>query len=197
MNPTRDCDRRIEDLSDYLDTGVCADAEHIEHCPQCQARLAGLRSLRSVAMDLMDDDAASAAADDTIWLDGILANLRLETSAGRSIPIAGGPLDQLTESEGAVIAMVRSVGDSVGGVLIGRCRIDGDAETVGAPIEFHIGVSARYGFPLPSLAEKLREAVFAELLAETELNVVAVHVTFTDVRPRFQTAGDADRKEQP
>lgn len=195
MNPTRDCDRRIEDLSDYLDTGVCADPEHIKHCPQCQARLAGLRSLRSVAMDLMEDDAASA--DDTIWLDGILANLSLETSAGRSIPIAGGPLDQLTESEGAVIAMVRSVGDSVGGVLIGRCRIEGDAEIVGAPIEFRIGVSARYGYPLPSLAEKLRDAVFAELLAETELNVVAVHVTFTDVRRRFETAGDADRTEQP
>ena len=44
MNPTQDCGRRIEDLSDYLDTGTSPDAGHIENCPQCQARLATLRT---------------------------------------------------------------------------------------------------------------------------------------------------------
>lgn len=193
MNPTHDCGRHIEDLSDYLDSGTSADAEHIEHCPQCQAHLAGLRSLSAAALLMMDDDVASAAAEDTGWLDGILANLRLETRAGRTIPLGGGAgggtggdgagLDELSETEGAVIALVRTVGDSLGGVLIGRCQLDGDVSVAGAPVEVKINVSARYGYPLPTLAEELRDAVFAELVVETELNVTAVHVAFTDMRP--------------
>ena len=196
MNPTQDCGRRIEDLSDYLDTGASPDAWHIEHCPQCQARLAGLRSLSAAALDLMDSDVASA--DDAGWLDGMLANLRLETRAGRPIPLSGGPLDELTETEGAVIAMVRAVGDSLGGVLIGRCRLEGDVSTAGAPVEVRINVSARYGHPLPALAEELRAAVFAELLVQTELNVAAVHVAFTDIRPPLSesTGGGTDETRE-
>jgi uncharacterized alkaline shock family protein YloU len=182
MNPTRDCGRRIEDLSDYLDTGTSADALHIEHCPQCQARLAGLGRLHAAALDLMDDDVASAAADESGWLEGMLANLRLETRAGRSIPLTGGPDEKLTETEGAVIALVRNVGDSLGGVLIGKCRLDGDVEVAGASVDVNINASARYGHPLPALAEELRQAVFAELLVQTELNVAAVNVVFTDMR---------------
>ncbi len=190
MNPTHDCGRRIEDLSDYLETGISADIEHIEHCPQCQARLAGLRSLSAAALDLMADDVASAGADGVGWLDGMLANLRMETRAGRSIPLTGGPLDELTETEGAVIAMIRSIGDSLGGVLIGRCRLEGDVSVAMAPVEVHINVSARYGYPLPSLAQELRDAVLAELLMHTELNVVAVNVAFTDIRPPLEDMSD-------
>lgn len=189
MNPTQDCGRSIEDLSDYLDTGVSADAGHIEHCPQCQARLAGLRSLSAAALDLMADDVDSAGADGAGWLDGMLANLRMETRAGRVIPLSGGPLDELTETEGAVIAMVRSVGDSLGGALIGRCRLEGDVTVACAPVEVHINVSAQYGYPLPSLAQELRDAVFAKLQAHTELNAVAVHVAFTDIRPPLEDMG--------
>ncbi|ALE93745.1 hypothetical protein AOC05_17745 [Arthrobacter alpinus] len=195
MNPTRDCGRRIEDLSDYLDTGRSADAEHIEHCPQCQARLAGLRSLQAAARDLLDDDVASAAAEPSGWLEGMLANLRLETRAGRSIPLAGAPSEQLSESEGAVIALVRTVGDSLGGVLIGRCRMDGDVTVSGAPVEVNVNVSARYGFPLPSLAAELRAAVMAELLVQTELNVAAINVAFTDMRAPIAEPGHGDGGE--
>ena len=182
MNPTQDCGRRIEDLSDYLDTGASRDAAHIEHCPQCQARLAGLRSLSAVALDLMDDDVAALGGDDG-WLDGMLANLRLETRAGRPIPLVGSDLEELTETEGAVIALVRSVGDTLGGVLIGRCRLDGEIGVAGAPVKVKINVSARYGYPLPILADTLRSAVLDELLVQTELNVVAVDVAFVDMRP--------------
>ncbi len=197
MNPTQDCGRHIEDLSDYLDTGVSPDASHIENCPLCQARLAGLRSLSAAARDLMDDDVASAAADDAGWLDGMLSNLRLETRAGRTIPLAGGPLDSLSETEGAVVALVRSVGDSLGGVLIGRCRLEGDVSVAGAPVSVKINVSARYGYPLPILADTLRDTVLAELLVQTELNVVAVDVAFTDMRPPLEPGDENTLEGQP
>lgn len=182
VNPTQDCGRRIEDLSDYLDSGVSPDAAHIDHCPQCQARLAGLRRLSAAALELMGDDVA-ALGGDAGWLDGMLANLRLDTRAGRPIPLGGGDLDELTQTEGAIIALVRSVGDALGGVLIGRCRLEGDVSVAGAPVKVKINVSARYGHPLPSLADSLRSAVFAELLVQTELNVAAVDVAFVDMRP--------------
>ena len=183
MNHTQDCGRHIEDLSDYLDTGASPDAQHIGHCPQCQARLAGLRSLNAVARDLLDDDVATASAGDSSWLDGIVANLQLETRAGRSIPLEGGAMEDLSETEGSVIAMVRAMGDSLGGVLIGRCRLDGEVELPGAPVDVNINVSARYGYQLPSLAQELRAAVLAQLLLHTELNIAAVNVAFTDMRP--------------
>ncbi|MEO8219294.1 MAG: Asp23/Gls24 family envelope stress response protein [Specibacter sp.] len=183
MNHTQDCGRHIEDLSDYLDTGASPDAQHIGRCPQCQARLAGLRSLNAVARDLLDDDVATASAGDSGWLDGILANLQLETRAGRSIPLEGGAMEDLSETEGSVIAMVRAMGDSLGGVLIGRCRLDGEVELPGAPVDVNINVSARYGYQLPSLAQELRAAVLAQLLLHTELNIAAVNVAFTDMRP--------------
>lgn len=195
MNPTRDCGRPIEDLSDYLDSGASPDAEHIDHCPQCQARLMGLRRLSVAAADLMAAD-VSTAGSDTTWLNDMLANLRLETRAGRSIPLAGGPLDDLSETEGAVMAMIRAVGDSLDGVLIGRCGLTGDISTAGAPVEVNINVSARYGHPLPSLAEELRHAVLAELARQAELNVVAVHVAFTDLRPPARKAQPDVREEE-
>lgn len=198
MNPTHDCGRSIEDLSDYLDTGFSSDAAHIASCPQCQARLAGLRSLSAAAADLMDDDVTHAGADGAGWLEGILANLRLETRAGRSIPVRGEPLDELTETEGAVVAMVRSVGDALGGVLIGRCRLEGEVGVVDAPVEVRINVSARYGYPLPTVAEELRAAVFAHLSAHTELNVAAVHVAITDLwEPAEKSADVPDVPDVP
>lgn len=183
MSSKHDCGRRIEDLSDYLETGVSADTDHIEYCPQCQARLAGLRSLSAAAQDLRDDDVASAQTDAAAWLDGMLANLRLETQAGRSIPLESEALDELSETEGSVIALLRAVGDSMDGVLIGKCRLDGEISVAGAPVEVNINVSARYGFPLPALADTLRAAVWTELVAQTELNVAAVNVDITDMRP--------------
>lgn len=188
MNPTESCGRSIEDLSDYLETGISTDFVHIENCPQCQARLAGLRSLGMLAQDLLHDDIATAS--EAGWLDSVVANLRLETRAGRSIPLDGGALDTLTETEGAVIAMIRAVGDSLGGVLIGRCRLAGEVTVAGAPVEVNIDVSTQYGYRLPTVAQELRSAVLAELLVHSDLNVVAVNVAFTGVRAPLDGAVD-------
>jgi uncharacterized alkaline shock family protein YloU len=184
MSPVDDCRRRIEDLSDYLDTGSSPDAEHIDHCPQCQARLAGLRSLNEAALDLMADDVEEAGTADTSWLDNILANLLLETRAGRSIPVSGDdPLDELTETEGAVVSMIRAVGDSLDGVLIGKCRLHGDITLPGAPVTVDVNVSARYGHPLPDMAQKLRREITAALAVHTEMVIEEVNITVVDIRP--------------
>lgn len=183
MSPTQDCGRSLEDLSDYLETGRSPDADHIDHCPQCQARLNGLRSLSAAAQELRDDDVDKAANDSSGWLESMLVNLRLETRAGRSIPIGGDSLDDLTQTEGSVLALVRSVGDSLGGMLIGRCRLEGDVGEPGAKVQVSINVSVRYGESIPGLAARLREAVLRRLLAETELNITGVNISVTDILP--------------
>lgn len=44
--------------------------------------------------------------------------------------------------------LVRSAGDAIPGVLIGRCRLDGDVTVPGSPIRIEAEVSVPYGRPL-------------------------------------------------
>ena len=111
--------------------------------------------------------------------------------AGRRIPVAHpDPAADLALTEGAVRALIRSVGDGIDGVIVGRTRIDGEVETLGAPIEVHVEISVRYGEPFDGIAARMRSAVVAELARHAELTVAAVDVTVTDVRdPEWEGGG--------
>ena len=186
MNHTTDtgCGRTIEDLSDYLDTGISADLEHISDCPQCQAGLAALRRLQHVTQDLLAADLAEAASDDGPWLDTILANLDLEIKAGRRVPLAPDhPGDLLYQTEGALTGLVRAVGDTVEGIMIGRCRFTGDITVPGEEVGLGVDVSARYGYRLPDLAETLRRELDTTLATHSDLNISSVNITITELRP--------------
>ncbi|MDI3243346.1 Asp23/Gls24 family envelope stress response protein [Arthrobacter sp. AL08] len=186
MNDTTDtgCGRTIEDLSDYLDNGTTDDLDHISTCPQCQAGLAGLRRLREITNDLLAEDLAEAGRDDSPWLESILANLNLEMKAGRSIPLAPElPGDLLFQTEGALCGLVRSVGDTIEGIMIGKCRFTGDVNVTGTPIAVDVNVSARYGYRLPELAATLRTALDAALATHSELNITELNITITELRP--------------
>ncbi|MCB5283373.1 MAG: Asp23/Gls24 family envelope stress response protein [Arthrobacter sp.] len=202
MNDTTDtgCGRTIEDLSDYLDKGTSDDVEHISTCPQCQAGLAGLRRLQAFTRDLLAEDLAEAARDDSPWLENILANLGLEIKAGRSIPVAPGLAgDVLFQTEGALTGLVRSVGDTVEGVMIGKCRFAGAVTTPRAPIIVNVDVSARYGYRLPELAATLRTELSAALATHSELNIAALNITITELRPPSPpgTKGRDDDRHRP
>ena len=86
-------------------------------------------------------------------------------------------------------ALIRSVGDSIDGVLVGRCRLDGEIETLGAPVAVHIEISVRFGEPLAEVATRVREAVAAELARHAELAIESVDVTVTDVRDERRDDG--------
>ncbi|MDP9989373.1 hypothetical protein J2S98_004563 [Arthrobacter oryzae] len=177
-----DCGRTLEQLSDYLQTGVSDDTDHIEHCPQCQAGLAALRRLDTLTRELIDDDVKRANPADEPWFRSILDNLRLETRTGRTLPLAADhPGDTLSETEGSVIALVRSAGDAVPGSTIGRCRIDGDLTIPAAPVRLNLNVTAIWGTPLYGLAYQLRKAIAEALATHTELNVTSINITVTDL----------------
>lgn len=179
----------LEDLSNWLEDEHSSDTsakhlnagQHIEHCPTCTQRLEALQRLENATQDLIEADQKNQSAD-AGWLDNLLANLFLETRAGRALPVSSNhPLDTLMLSEGAVLAAVRRAGESVDGVLVGKVRLTGDVEVAGAPVTLTLNVSIRHHSVIPELAEQLRERVLAELARLSELNVVAVDISVEDI----------------
>ena len=174
--------RTLDELSDYLARGRRPVDPGIEGSAECRAALAALERLGATTRALLDEEAARTPVDDG-WVGRIMDGIRLDVQAGRRIPVAHpDPAADLAVTEGAVRALVRGVGDAIDGVIVGRCRLAGEVETPGAPIEVHVEISVRYGEPLAAVADAVRDAVAGELSRHTELNVAALDVTVTDIR---------------
>lgn len=185
------CGHSLADLSEYLDTGQIGDPGHLAECPECQSGLAALRRLSALGDELLDADIAAAGSGNENWMKAILGNLRLELRPGRSIPLrADTPGDVLTETEGSISALIRSVADSLPGTAAGKCRLYGDVTEPGAPITVGVDLAVVYGHPLEQRAATLRWELAAALARQTELNITAIDVTITDVlEPRNPEAG--------
>ena len=180
----------LDELSDYLARGRKPADPSIDGSAECRAALEALDRLSRTTRTMLEADAANRPTDDG-WVGRILDGIRLDVQAGRRIPVAHpDPAADLALTEGAVRALIRSVGDAIDGVIVGRTRIDGDVETLGAPIEVHVEISVRYGEPFDGIAARMRSAVVAELARHAELTVAAVDVTVTDVRdPEWEGGG--------
>ncbi|MGO4805906.1 Asp23/Gls24 family envelope stress response protein [Arthrobacter sp. 2MCAF15] len=176
------CGRSLADLSEYLDTGRIGDPGHLADCPECQSGLASLRSLAALGNELLDADTDAAGSGSDDWMKTILGNLRLELRPGRNIPLrADTPGDILTETEGSIAALIRSVADSLPGTAAGKCRLHGDVNEPGAPITVGVDLAVVYGHPMEERAATLRRKLATVLARQTELNITAIDVTITDV----------------
>lgn len=178
-------DDLIDVLTDYLDRGEEPPRELLEGSPDHHLALDALLRFRRVAQHLLAEDIAADPARDDGWVANILANIHSEARAGRSIPLTHpSSVADLSISEGAVRGLVRAAGDSVAGTLIGACRLEGDVTEPSAPITVAVEASVFWGEPIPSTAEHIRAAIESALLLHTELNIVGVDVTVTDVHLR-------------
>jgi len=185
---TLDCGHSLAELSEYLDTGRIGNPEHLAQCPECQSGLASLRRLSALGHDLLDADVTEAGSGSDDWMQAILGNLRLELRPGRSIPVRGDdPEDLLSETEGAVSALIRSIADGLPGTAAGKCRLQGDVTEPGAPITVGVEIAVVFGHPLEERAAALRRELAETLARDTELNVTAIDVTITDVLEARQT----------
>ena len=185
---TLDCGHSLAELSEYLDTGRIGNPEHLAQCPECQSGLASLRRLSDLGHDLLDADVTEAGSGSDDWMQAILGNLRLELRPGRSIPVRGDdPEDLLSETEGAVSALIRSIADGLPGTAAGKCRLQGDVTEPGAPITVGVEIAVVFGHPLEERAAALRRELAETLARDTELNVTAIDVTITDVLEPRQT----------
>ncbi|GGH62200.1 hypothetical protein [Rothia aerolata] len=187
----------LDELSDWLldeenqveTSEHTALSAHIDRCPICSQRVSSLRQLTRVTSDLKEHDLAEQTQD-TGWLDTILSNIVFETRSGRSIPLASDfEQDSLSVTEGAVIAAVRSAADTLDDVLIGKCRLHGDLETLGAPVTVEVTASLRSGGDRVQSTIRLRELIVAELARVSEMNVEKISIEFNEF---FESTGSSE-----
>lgn len=172
----------MDELIDYLDAGRTPVDPSIEGSPGCRIALDALTRLRDLGPALLDEDVQAEPPADEGWVRQIMTNIALDARAGRRIPVVVAEPDDVAMTEGAVRGLVRAAEAEVPGVLIGRCRLDGDVTTPGAPIRVEVEASVPYGEPIAALATRLRAAVAATLERHTELVVTAIDVVVHDVR---------------
>lgn len=173
----------IEELGDYLEAGREPRIASIEESPGCQLALDALERLHGLGGALMSADTAAEPAVEEGWVDRILSGIAMDARAGRRIPFASDdPAVELAITEGAVRGLVRAAEEAVPGVLVGRCRLEGDVTTPGAPVRVEIDASVLHGEPILGLADRLRAEVDARLRRHTELTVAAIDVTVKDIR---------------
>ena len=198
MTPPHDDDVNndlIEQLSDLIDRGESPSDDFLNGAPENRIAFDALTRFRSMARNILDDDVSAEPERDDSWVTGILSNIHREARAGRSIPVShSSPKADLSLTEGAVRGLIRSAGDAVAGTFIGRCRLDGDVATPGSPVTVNVEASVFWGERMPQTAQQLRHAITTSLLHHTELNIMAVNVTITDVHLRRKDeAGSAPK----
>ena len=188
-----DCGKTIDELSDYLAMDRIPFDPTIETCPECLNALHALDQIAQLSRDLLDNDAAHLPPPPAGWLDAIMTSIHNDVRAGRSLPLHHpDPRVQLSVSEGAVRALLRSVVDQIPGPVIGKSQISGDAERLGAPVTINVTLSIAWGTPMTPTAHDVRQRIYNALTEHTHLNVTAVDVTIEDIH-----GYNTSRREQP
>lgn len=183
LEPTDLDGHTLDELTDYLDAGRLPADRSIDESPGCQLALDALERLHGLGTELIAVETAAEPAVDENWVDRILSGIAMDARSGRRIPFdSPDPRVELGITEGAVRGLIRSAESAVPGLLIGRCRLDGDVTTKDAPIRIEIDASALHGQPIPVVAEQLRAEVDRGLRAHTELNIVAIDIAIRDIR---------------
>lgn len=171
----------VDQLSDYLDHGRQPRNPAIEASPAAQHALAALSRLRAVAPRIVEADAEYFAPKHENWISRILDQIGVQAHAGRDIPIIYDvPGAELSISEGAVRALVREAGDETDGLLVERTRLEGDLETLGAPIEVHVVVSTFADASDAHVVPSFRHRVIETVREHTDIVVTRVTVRVHD-----------------
>lgn len=192
LEPTDLDGHTLDELTDYLDAGRKPADRSIDESPGCQLALDALARLQGLGAELIAAEAAAEPAVDENWVDRILSGIAMDARAGRRIPFESpDPRVDLAITEGAVRGLIRSAENAVPGLLIGRCRLEGDVTQPGTPIRVAIDASALHGQSIPKVAAELRAEVDRGLRAHTELNVVAIDIAIRDIREVSSWAGES------
>jgi len=172
----------MQELSDYLDRERTPFDASIESSAACRLALAGMTRLQELSWTAMTRQSALDPHRDDAWITGLLDTIKAEVVAGRDVPISHpDPTLRLALTEAAVRGMVRRAGDTLGGVIMGRCTLDGDITTPGEPIRVEVTASLRYGLGAGDAADQLRERIASALHRHTELVVDTIDVTIDDI----------------
>lgn len=175
----------LEELSDYLDRGRRPVDPSIENSAACRLALANLTRLNELSARALRREADREPDRDEAWIAGLLDAIRSEVRSGRDVPVSHpDPTLRLALTEAAVRGMIRRAGDTMGGVIMGRCTLDGAVGTPGAVIRVEVTCALEFGLSIDQACDRLRERIRFALERHTELVVGAIDVTVDDVYPR-------------
>lgn len=172
----------MEELGDYLDRGRTPYDPSIENSAACRLALASLTRIHELAGDGLAREAERAPDRDEKWITGLLDTIKEEIVSGRDIPVGHpDPILRLALTEASVRSLIRRAGDTAGGVIMGRCTLDGDVTTPGEPIRVEVTASIEYGLSAHATADRLRLRIRRTLEQHTELAVSDIDVLIDDV----------------
>ncbi|QHC68240.1 Asp23/Gls24 family envelope stress response protein [Rathayibacter oskolensis] len=175
----------LDELSDYLDRGRQPYDPSIEGSAACRLALANLTRLNELSARALRRESEREPDRDEVWIAGLLDAIRAEVRSGRDVPVRHpDPTLRLALTEAAVRGMIRRAGDTMGGVIMGRCTLDGDVTTPGAVIRVDVTFALEFGLTVAEVGDRLRERIRYALERHTELVVGAIDVTVDDVYPR-------------
>ncbi|MBF4607333.1 hypothetical protein [Curtobacterium sp. VKM Ac-1393] len=172
----------IDELADYLDAGMQPPDPTIDGSPACQNALAAILRVRHASLGSLEAAARDEAPADESWIGGVLANISLESRSGRDVPLRPqSESERPVMTEGAIRSLIRRTGDSVPGVLVARCQLDGDVTELGSPIRVVVEVAVVSGPSVVATADLVRTGVAQALAEQTDLLVDAIDVVVRDL----------------
>lgn len=180
----------IDELADYLDAGMQPPDPSIDGSPACQNALAAILRVRHASLGSLEAAARDEAPADESWIGGVLANISLESRSGRDVPLrAQSESERPVMTEGAIRSLIRRTGDGVPGVLVARCRLEGDVTELAAPIRVVVEVAIMSGPSIVATADLVRTGIAQALAEQTDLVVESIDVV---VRDLLEPQPDAD-----
>lgn len=179
----------IEELTDYLDADRTPADPTIEGSPSCVLALDALERLRALTPALIARDEAAEPEPEASWVQSILSGIAMDARSGRRIPLSDpDETSDLAITEGAVRGVIRAAENVFPGILIGRCRLDGDLTASDAEVAVEVDVSVPFGEPVMQLADRLRSEIAARLNRHTRLAVTGIDITIRDISTWTETA---------
>lgn len=158
---------------------------HADRCPYCQEALSGLgvldryvREARQTAGTAGRDEEERSAERFTAR---VMDLVRTELRPGRTLPL-GDPEDDAWITEAAAAKSFRAAAETLPDVQAGSCRVTLLAPR--GPMKVAIELAAGYAWPLPALADRVRERVRAAARDGIGLEVEEVDVTVVDLVDR-------------
>lgn len=172
----------VDDLADYLDTGMTPRDPVIDRSPSCQIALAALTRLKALTATFLTEEAALEEPRDDSWVAALLENISLESRAGRRIPYRmSAPMTELAITEGAVRGLIRAAGDTVHGIIVGRSALIGDVAALNEAIAIEVDATIIWRNSIPDAAGQLRGAIHETLARNTDLTIGEITVLISDV----------------
>ncbi|OKI00802.1 hypothetical protein A6A06_17935 [Streptomyces sp. CB02923] len=164
------------------DTGGPDAGPHAARCPYCQEALAGLGTLDSYVREARQAAEATGRDEEHRSTERFTARVmdlvRTELRPGRTLPL-GEPGDDAWITEAAAAKTFRAAAETLPDVQAGSCRVTLLAPQ--GPMKVALELAAGYEWPLPALADRVRERVRAAARDGVGLDVEEIDVTVVDL----------------